>query len=183
MSPVLPPRRPFVLKASRDTLMLLVAAGAMTLAIAYSVHNRPALQSPVAEQTAVGQWAGQLADLTPQQTTSSAQAEPLSSDALTLPKAAMALPAAPKNRSYTKVTRLRSRALLTERQGGGRQRHRSVLASFFRSSQDARGKPHREAQPADTPAGSGNSALRLSRRRDRRLGQAFLDRADARELS
>ena len=96
MSPVLPPRRPIVLKASRDTLVLLAAAGTMTLAIAYSVHNRPVSESQGTEQVAAGEWAGQLADLSPSQAAAPAPAEPLSSDALTVPKAAMALPVAPR---------------------------------------------------------------------------------------
>ena len=96
MSSVLPPRRPIVLKASRDTLLLLAAAGAMTLAIAYSVHNHPLSDGPGTEQVADGEWTGQLADLSPNQAATPAPAEPLTSDALTVPKAAMALPAAPK---------------------------------------------------------------------------------------
>ena len=102
MSSVLPPRRPIVLKASRDTLVLLAAVGAMTLAIAYSVHNHPAAGGPSTEQVAVGEWAGQLADLSPSPVAAPAPSEPLSSDALTLPKTAMALPAIPKAVTSTK---------------------------------------------------------------------------------
>ena len=100
MSSVPPPHRPFVLKTSRDTLMLLAAAGAMTLALAYSVHNRPApdaSQGQTTDQAAAGEWAGQLAELTPNQAIASAPAETLSSAALTIPSAAMALPVAPKS--------------------------------------------------------------------------------------
>ncbi len=103
MRPVLPPRRSIILKANRDTLVLIAAAGAMTLAIANSVHTRPApatLQGQTGgtttEQAAAGEWAGQLADLTPNQVASTAPAEPLSTAALTLDKAAMALPASPR---------------------------------------------------------------------------------------
>lgn len=94
MSSVLPPRRPIVLKASRDTVVLLAAVGAMTLALAYSVHNRPAPAPPA--QTTAGEWAGQLAELPSPQAAAPAPAEPLSSDALTVPKAAMALPVPPR---------------------------------------------------------------------------------------
>ena len=98
MTTVPPPRRPVVFKANRDTLVLLAAATAMTLALGYSVHNHPPVESRdrAAEPPAVGEWAGELADLSPSQTTVAAPAEPLSSDALTLPKAAMALPVAPR---------------------------------------------------------------------------------------
>ncbi len=96
MNSVIPPRRPIVLKASRDTLVLLAAAGAMTLALAYSVHNRPVAEGPSTTQASAGEWAGQLAELPPTQAAAPAQTEPLSSDALTVPKAAMALPIAPR---------------------------------------------------------------------------------------
>ena len=103
MSSVLPPRRSIVLKANRDTLVLIAAASAMTLAIAYSVHTRPApatLQrqtgGTTTEQAAAGEWAGQLADLSPSQVASTTPAERLSTAALTVDKAAMALPAAPR---------------------------------------------------------------------------------------
>ena len=102
MSSVLPPRRTIVLKASRDTLVLTVAAGAMTLAIAYSVHTRPApatLQGQnggTAEQAAAGEWAGQLADLSSNQGTLTTPTERMSTATLTVDKAAMALPAAPR---------------------------------------------------------------------------------------
>ena len=102
MSSELPPRRPIVLKASRDTLVLLAAAGAMTLAIAYSVHNHPAAEGPNMAQVTGGEWAGQLAELSPNAVAAPAPSEPLSSDALTLPKAAMALPTPPKAVTSTK---------------------------------------------------------------------------------
>lgn len=105
MSSVPPPRRPVVLKASRDTLMLLAAAGAATLALAYSVHNRPAPDAPqgqTTEQAAAGEWAGQLAELSPTQAVAPEPAEPLSSAALTVPSAAMALPAPPKTAAKTR---------------------------------------------------------------------------------
>ena len=96
MSPVVPPRRPIVLKTSRDTLVLLAAASAMALAIGYSVHNHTVSDDPQPiEQTVAGEWAGQLAALAPTETAAPAPA-PLSSDALTLPKAAMALPVSPR---------------------------------------------------------------------------------------
>lgn len=99
MNSVMPPRRPIVLKTSRDTLMLLGAASALTFGIAYSVHSHPA---PVASERpasvgASGQWAGQLAELSPNQAAAPASTEPLSSAALTVPKAAMALPVAPRS--------------------------------------------------------------------------------------
>lgn len=91
-----PPRRPIVLKASRDTLVLLAGATALTLAIGYSVHSRPTPDPAVTtvEQTAAGEWAGQLAGLPPAAKPN--PSEPLSSAALTVPKAAMALPAPPR---------------------------------------------------------------------------------------
>ena len=97
MSVVPPPRRPIVLKASRDTLVLLAAASAVTLAIGSSVRSHSAApQDPHAQQVVAGEWAGQLAELSPDQTTAPTPVEPLTSDALTVPKAAMALPLAPR---------------------------------------------------------------------------------------
>ena len=98
MSSVVPPRRPFVLKASRDTLVLLAAATGLALAIGYSAHNRPMpdIAKQATEQAVAGEWTGQLAALAPTDATATAPSEPLSSDALTVPKAAMALPTPPR---------------------------------------------------------------------------------------
>ncbi len=83
MSSVLPPRRPIVLKASRDTLVLLAAAGAMTLAIAYSVHNRPVAEGPSTAQARRASGPGSSPSSPPTQAAAPAPTEPLSSDALT----------------------------------------------------------------------------------------------------
>ena len=103
MSSVVPPRRTIVLKADRDTLMLLAAASGLALAIGYSVHSHPAPQDQgQAIEQAAGEWAGRLAELPPPAAINPA-VEPLSSDALTVPKAAMALPVAPRPAASAKL--------------------------------------------------------------------------------
>ncbi len=104
-----PPRRPVVLKASRDTLVLLAGATALTLAIGYSVHSRPATDTAfaTAELTAAGGWAGQLAELSPAAKPN--LGEPLSSAALTVPKAAMTLPVPPRIASSTTAAAVKPR--------------------------------------------------------------------------
>ncbi len=98
-----------VIRTSRDTLGLVVAATAMTFAMAYAVHSKhdaqisaqaaaqaPAQQSALVAQDASPQevWAGHLAELTP--AAAPTPAEPMTSASLTVPKAQLALPMVPK---------------------------------------------------------------------------------------
>ena len=94
-----------VIRTSRDTLGLVVAATAMTFAMAYAVHSKheaeAAAQAPAQPITLVAQdaspqevWAGHLAELTP--AAAPTPSEPMTSASLTVPKAQLALPMVPK---------------------------------------------------------------------------------------
>lgn len=76
-------------KANRDTLVLLACTVAVTLALSYGVHRRPVSPLP---QPAQRDWAGRLADVLPDL---ASMPEPMTSDSLVVPKAALALPAPP----------------------------------------------------------------------------------------
>lgn len=90
----MPPKR-IVLKANRDTLMLVAAASAATLALAASVHSRPQPDPTHSVVEAPQQdWTGDLAELVPASTEPTEQ-EPLTSASLTVPKSALALPNPP----------------------------------------------------------------------------------------
>ncbi len=84
-----PTRRTVVIKANRDTLVLLACTVTVTLALSYGVHQRAASPLP---QPAQQEWAGRLADVLPDFAVTS---EPMTSDSLVVPKAALALPAPP----------------------------------------------------------------------------------------
>ena len=93
--------RTVVIRASRDTLSLVAAASAMTFALAYAIHTKhdrlipaplPALETRAPEPQQ--DWAGHLAELAP--ATAAAPSEPMSSAALVVPKAQLALPPLPK---------------------------------------------------------------------------------------
>ena len=81
--------RTIVIKANRETIGLVLAASAMTFAIAYSVHSKP---TPVATQAQQQDWAGDLAELAPQKLAST---ESMSSADLVVPNAQLALPSVP----------------------------------------------------------------------------------------
>ena len=90
-----------VIRTSRDTLGLVVAASAMTFALSYAVHSKHDAPSPVSapqvqEATTQPQedWAGHLADLSA--APAPAPIEPMTSASLTVPKSQLALPTAPK---------------------------------------------------------------------------------------
>ena len=98
-----------VIRTSRDTLGLVVAATAMTFALSYVVHSKhdaavlasasapgPAatLQSQDASAQPKQDWAGHLADLSA--APAPATGEPMTSASLTVPKSQLALPAVPK---------------------------------------------------------------------------------------
>ena len=88
--------RTVVLKAKRETVLLVCAATSLTFALAYAIHSKPeADPHPATEQVLqkpVGQvWAGQLASLAPDGVAPSA-AEPMSSASLVVPKSQLSLP-------------------------------------------------------------------------------------------
>ncbi len=94
-----------VIRTSRETLGLVVAATAVTFALATAVHSKheadisapaPLQQVELAAPEASPQedWAGHLADVTP--AAAPAPAEPMTSASLTVPKAQLALPMVPK---------------------------------------------------------------------------------------
>ena len=86
-------RRTVVIKASRDTLLLVACAVAATLALSYAVHTRPA-PVPVAEVAPVKQqWTGSLADVTSPRT--SVPSETMTSASLVVPTSALSLPKEP----------------------------------------------------------------------------------------
>ena len=98
-----------VIRTSRDTLGLVIAATAVTFAMAYAVHSKhdalASAQAP-AQQIAHGAqelaqdaspqevWAGHLTEVTP--AAAPTPAEPMTSASLTVPKAQLALPTVPK---------------------------------------------------------------------------------------
>ena len=92
--------RHVVLRASRETVGLVVAAAAMTFAMSFAIHakhDRLAAQATPAQAVQEAQapqqdWAGGLAALAPEPAT---PGERLSSAALVVPKAALALPQPP----------------------------------------------------------------------------------------
>lgn len=86
-----PSRRIVVLRASRDTLVLVASTLCVTFALAYAVRQHP---GPVATQPEQQVWAGQLAEVAPE-TVAPARPETLTSASLTVPKAALALPPLP----------------------------------------------------------------------------------------
>ena len=85
------PKGTVLLKAKRETLVLLASVAAMTFAVSYVVHKRPiAEQASVPVQHQV--WAGQLSDVSTD-TAVVKQAEPMTSASLVVPTSAVALPA------------------------------------------------------------------------------------------
>ena len=80
----------FVIRANRETIGLVVAACAVTFALAYAVHSRPAPVAPAQERRQ--DWTGELADLG---TPDAASHETLRSADLVVPQAQLALPALP----------------------------------------------------------------------------------------
>ena len=89
-----------VIRTSRETLGLVVAATAMTFALSYAVHSKHDAPAPVAapatQEAALPRqdWAGHLAEVSP--AVAPAPSEPMTSASLTVPKAQLALPAVPK---------------------------------------------------------------------------------------
>ena len=89
-----------VIRTSRETLGLVVAATAMTFALSYAVHSKhdspvAAAAPPTREAVApLQEWAGHLAEVAPAATP--APSEPMTSASLTVPKSQLALPATPK---------------------------------------------------------------------------------------
>ena len=93
--------KPIVIRTSRETLGLVVAASAVACALAGAVHSKhdtqTAAAAPVQQVASVAQdaspqevWAGHLAELTP--AAAPTPAEPMTSASLTVPKAQLALP-------------------------------------------------------------------------------------------
>ena len=87
-------RRTVVIKASRDTLLLIACAVSATLAISYAVHTRPASVSVAEVAPPQQEWAGTLADVTTQ-SKSVQPAETMTSASLVVPPAALSLPKEP----------------------------------------------------------------------------------------
>lgn len=87
--------RTIVIRAHRETVGLIVAASALTFALASAIHSRqpPAPSAPTAVQRQPQDWTGHLADVAPR--TETVPAEPLSSAALVVPKSQLALPTTP----------------------------------------------------------------------------------------
>jgi hypothetical protein len=87
--------RTVVIKAKRETVLLLVAASSLTFALAYAIHSKPEADLHPVEQVqqkpAPQIWAGQLASLAPDHVPSPA-AEPMSSASLVVPKSQLSLP-------------------------------------------------------------------------------------------
>jgi hypothetical protein len=80
-----------VLKTRRDTLALVVAATAVTFALASTVHSRhPVLGSAPPER-----WTGELADVAPAVRATNETREILTSASLVVPKADLSLPSVP----------------------------------------------------------------------------------------
>ena len=94
MNPIPPTRRVVVLRASRDTLVLIACTVGVTLALSHAVRHRPA-PAPEAQQQV---WAGQLAGVSPD---AGGKAEPMTSESMVVPKATLALPIPPKTGGKT----------------------------------------------------------------------------------
>lgn len=82
--------RTIVLKMRRDTVVLLVAVTATTVALSSAIHSRPARQTAVSQQ----HWTGQLADVAPAEAPR-ADVEHLTSASLVVPTSELALPQVP----------------------------------------------------------------------------------------
>ena len=112
MSNIVSASKTVVIRTRRDTLGLVVAASALTFALAFSVHTkRDRLPLPPAQETQLQlapptapeqqDWAGHLAELKSEVPT--APSEPLSSAALVVPKSQLALPPAPRAARSTRA--------------------------------------------------------------------------------
>ena len=86
------PTRTIVLKARRDTVVLVVAATAATFALASAIHSRPDARDNVALPQQ--QWAGELAGLASVEV-DPVHAEPITSASLVVPTSDFALPPMP----------------------------------------------------------------------------------------
>ena len=89
---ILPTRRIVVLRASRDTLTLIACTIGVTLALAYAVRQHPASVAAT-PAPALQVWAGQLAEVSPDPAVP-LRPEPMTSESMVVPKAAMVLPPA-----------------------------------------------------------------------------------------
>ena len=87
-------RRTVVIKASRDTLLLVACAVSATLALSYAVHTRPAAITVAEVATPQQVWVGALSDVTTQ-TKPVQPTETLTSASLVVPPAALSLPKEP----------------------------------------------------------------------------------------
>ena len=95
-------RRTVVIKASRDTLLLVASAVSATLAISYAVHNRPAPMAVAGPVPVQREWAGTLADVA-SQPPSAQPPETLTSASLVVPSAALSLPKDPSRPASLKA--------------------------------------------------------------------------------
>lgn len=90
VNPASGPRR-IVLRANRETLVLVAAACGATFTLSYAIHIRPSETAAVESVAPQREWAGHLAEILPDQSQRTST-EPMTSASLVVPKSALAWP-------------------------------------------------------------------------------------------